>query len=59
MGLDLAGFFKLYVAKNKIRIVYRLLRDYLEVIEVIGIGKREKEEVYQLIIRRLQALQKK
>lgn len=59
MGLDLTGFFKLYVAKKKIRVVYRLLRDYLEVIEVIGIGKREKEEVYQLIIRRLQTLQKK
>jgi hypothetical protein len=59
MGLDLIGFFKLYVAKKKIRVVYRLLRDYLEVIDVIGIGKREKEEVYQLIIRRLRSLQKK
>ena len=59
MGLDLTGFFKLYVSKKKIRIVYRLLRDYLEVIEIIGIGKREKEEVYKLIFRRLQAFQKK
>lgn len=58
MGLDLTGFFKLYAAKKKIRIVYRLLKDYLEVIEVIGIGKREKEEVYKLILRRLQAFQK-
>ncbi len=55
MGLDLTGFFKLYVAKKKIRIVYRLLKDYLEVIEIIGIGKREKEEIYRLILRRLQA----
>lgn len=59
MGLDLSGFFKLYVSKKKIRIVYRLLKDYLEVIEIIGIGKREKEEVYKLIFRRLQAFQKK
>ena len=59
MGLDLTGFFKLYVAKKKIRIVYRFLKDYLEVIEVIGIGKREKEEIYKLIIRRLQAFRKK
>ena len=59
MGLDLTGFFKLYTSKKKIRIVYRLLKDYLEVIEVIGIGKREKEEVYKLILRRLQAFQKK
>ena len=59
MGLDLTGFFKLYASKKKIRIVYRLLKDYVEVIEVIGIGKREKEEVYKLILRRLQASQKK
>ena len=25
----------------------------LEVIEIIGIGKREKEEIYKLIVRRL------
>jgi mRNA interferase RelE/StbE len=59
MGQDLTGFLKVYVAKKKIRIVYRLLKDYLEVIEIIGIGKREKEEVYKLILRRLQAFQKK
>jgi mRNA interferase RelE/StbE len=58
MGLDLSGFFKLYVSKKKIRIAYRLLKDYLEVIEIIGIGKREKEEVYKLIFRSLQAFQK-
>ncbi len=58
-GLNLTGFFKLYAAKKKIRIVYRLLKDYLEVVEIIGIGKREKEEVYQLILRRIQAFQKK
>jgi mRNA interferase RelE/StbE len=58
MGLDLTGFFKLYAAKKKIRIVYRLLKDHLEVIEIIGIGKREKEEVYKLILRRLQAIRK-
>jgi mRNA interferase RelE/StbE len=58
MGLDLTGF-KLYAPMKKIRIVYRLLKDYLEVIEFVGIGKREKEEVYKLISRRLQAFQKK
>jgi mRNA interferase RelE/StbE len=59
MGLNPTGFFKLYAAKKKIRIVYRLLKDYLEVVEIVGIGKREKEEVYQLILRRIQAFQKK
>jgi len=58
MGLDLTRFFKLYAAKKKYRIVYRFLKDYLEVIEIIGIGKREKEEVYKLILRRLLAFQK-
>lgn len=59
MGLDLPGFFKLYAANKKYRIVYHLLKDYLEVIEIIEIGKREKEEVYKLILKRLQILQKK
>lgn len=58
MGLDLTGFFKLYAAKKKIRIFYRLLKDQLEVIEVVGIGKRDKEEIYQFILRRLQTFRK-
>lgn len=56
MGLDLTGFYKLYAARKKYRIVYRLLKDYLEVIEIIGIGKREKEAVYKLILKRLHAV---
>ncbi|MDO9111688.1 MAG: type II toxin-antitoxin system RelE/ParE family toxin [Desulfatirhabdiaceae bacterium] len=55
-GMDLTGFFKLYAAGKKYRIVYRLLKDRLEVVEIIGIGKREKEAVYKLVIRRLQDL---
>ncbi|MFH0788407.1 MAG: type II toxin-antitoxin system RelE/ParE family toxin [Pseudomonadota bacterium] len=58
MGLDLTGFFKLYAAKKKYRMVYRFLKDHLEVIEIIGIGKREKEEVYKLILRHLQSFRK-
>jgi len=56
LGLDLTGFYKLYVIKKKFRIVYRLEKKYLELIEIIGIGKREKEEIYRLIARRLQSL---
>jgi mRNA interferase RelE/StbE len=55
-GLDLTGFYKLYVAKKKYRIVYRLVGKYIEVIEIVGIGKRDKEEVYKLIARRLKKL---
>jgi len=56
IGLDLTGFYKLFAAKKKYRIVYRLRKEYLEVIEIIGIGKREKEEIYKIILRRLQIL---
>ena len=57
LGMDLlTGFFKLYAARKKYRIVYRLLKGRLEVVEIIGIGKREKEEIYKLVIRRLQEL---
>lgn len=56
LGMDLTGFFKLYAVNKKYRIVYRILKGRLEVIEIIGIGKREKEEIYKLIFRRLQDL---
>ena len=56
LGMDLTGFFKLYVAKKKYRIVYRILKGRLEVIEIIGIGKREKAEIYKLIFRRFQEM---
>ncbi len=52
-GLDLTGFYKLYIAKKRYRIVYRLIGKYIEVIEIVGIGKRDKEEVYKLVARRL------
>ncbi|MFZ2631419.1 MAG: type II toxin-antitoxin system RelE/ParE family toxin [Desulfosalsimonadaceae bacterium] len=56
LGMDLTGFFKLYAARKKYRIVYRLLKGRLEVVEIIGIGKREKEKICKLIVRRLQEL---
>ena len=55
-GVDLTGFYKIYVSKKKYRIVYRLIRKHIEVIEIVGIGKREKEEVYRLVARRLKKL---
>ena len=55
-GIDLTGFYKLYVTKKKYGIVYRLLGKYIEVIEIVGIGKRDKEEVYKLVARRLKKL---
>lgn len=52
-GIDLTGFYKLYVAKKKYRIVYHLIGNSLEVIEIIAIGKRDKEEVYKIAAKRL------
>jgi mRNA interferase RelE/StbE len=53
LGLDLTGFYKLYFAKKKYRIVYRLMGECIEVIEIIGIGKRDKAEVYKMAAQRL------
>jgi len=55
-GLDLTGFYKLYVVKRKYRIVYRLIGKHIEVVEIVGIGKRDKEEVYRLVARRVKRL---
>ncbi|MBI3814827.1 MAG: type II toxin-antitoxin system RelE/ParE family toxin [Nitrospinae bacterium] len=58
-GIDLTGFYKLYVARKKYRIVYRLIGDCLEVIEIVAIGKREKAEVYKMAFKRIKNLLKK
>jgi mRNA interferase RelE/StbE len=55
-GIDLTGFYKLYFAKKKYRIVYRLIGENIEVIEIIGIGKRDKEEIYKIVAKRLKKL---
>lgn len=52
MGIDLTGYRKIYVARKKIRIVWQVLGDRAVVL-VIGIGKRDKGEVYKTISRRL------
>ena len=58
-GIDLTGFYKLYVIKKKYRIVYHLIGDRLEIVEIVAIGKRDKEEVYRLVAKRLKKLLKK
>ena len=52
-GINLAGFYKLYTGRKKYRILYRILAKQIEVIEISGIGKREKEEIYRLVAKRL------
>ena len=58
-GLDLIGYYKLYVAKKAYRIVYRLTGTQIEVVEIVGIGKRDKEEIYRLVVKRLKSISKK
>ena len=52
-NVDLTGFYKLYFNNKKHRIVYRIINDNIEIIEIWGIGKRDKEEIYKLIGKRL------
>lgn len=53
-NIDLTGFFKIYVFKKKYRIVYRLITpEEIEIVEIWGIGKRDKEEIYRIIGKRL------
>ena len=57
-NIDLSGFYKIYVAKKKFRIVYRLITPQkIEIIEIWGIGKRDKEEIYRIIADRLEKIQ--
>ena len=52
MGIDLTGYRKTYFGKKGYRIVYEIQRQRLVVL-IIGIGKREREEIYREIARRL------
>ena len=52
-GIDLTGYYKIYVAKKSYRIVYRIEKNEIEIIEVWGIGKRDKMEIYENIGKRI------
>ncbi|WP_461247600.1 type II toxin-antitoxin system RelE family toxin [Treponema sp. R6D11] len=52
-NIDLSGFYKIYVANKKYRIVYRIVKDEIEIIEIWGIGKRDKLEVYKNVGKRI------
>ena len=51
--IDLTGFYKIYVAKKSYRVVYRILKNEIEIIEIWGIGKRDKAEIYKIIGKRI------
>lgn len=52
MGIDLSGCRKLYFGKKSYRIVYEIENNRLVVL-IIGIGKRERAEIYREVARRL------
>lgn len=55
MGIDLTGYRKIYFSKKAYRIVYEIQRQRL-VILIIGIGKRERAEIYKEVAERLRKL---
>ena len=52
-NIDLTGYYKIYVSKKSYRIVYRIVKNEIEIIEIWGIGKRDKMEIYKNIGRRV------
>ena len=52
-NMDLTGFYKLYFRKKTYRIVYRIIKNGIEIIEIWGIGKKDKMEIYKDINKRI------
>jgi mRNA interferase RelE/StbE len=52
-NIDLSGYYKIYIAKKAYRIIYRIMKDGIEIIEIWGIGKRDKMEIYKIISKRI------
>jgi mRNA interferase RelE/StbE len=55
MGVDLTGYRKMYFGKKSYRIVYEIQGHKLVVL-IIGIGKRERAEIYKEVAQRLSRL---
>ena len=53
-NIDLTGFYKIYVYKKIYRIVYRITEEEnIEIIEIWGIGKKDKMEIYKNVSKRI------
>ena len=52
-NIDLTGFYKIYIAKKSYRIVYRIIKNKIEVVEIWGIGKRNRMEIYKTVGKRI------
>ncbi|HPO64238.1 MAG TPA: addiction module toxin RelE [Candidatus Kapabacteria bacterium] len=51
-GMDLTGYRKLYALQKKIRIIYRIIEDRIE-IQIISINKRDKLLAYKNAFERI------
>ena len=52
-NINLTGYYKIYIYKKKYRIVYRIVEDEIEIIEIWGIGKRDKMKIYRDVKKRI------
>ena len=52
-NIDLTGYYKIYVAKKAYRIVYRIVKNEIEIVEIWGIGRRDKMEIYKIVEKRI------
>jgi len=52
-GINLTGYYKIYIDKKKYRIVYRIVQNEIEIIEIWGIGKRDKMKIYKDVKKRI------
>lgn len=52
MNLDLTGYRALYFLKKGYRLVYKLIPDR-QIIEIWGIGRRDKEDIYHMLAERV------
>ena len=52
LGIDLTGYRKVYFGKKTWRIVYEIQKGRVVVL-ILGIGRRERAEIYREVVRRL------
>lgn len=51
-NLNLSGFRKVYVDNKKVRIVYKIIDDKIEIF-IVAVGKRDDMQVYKKALKRL------
>ena len=52
-NINLTGYYKLYFDKKRYRIIYRIVKKGMEIIEIWGIGKRDKMAIYETVKKRI------